>query len=55
MWMSNTTCLNPNIATYHTCNDKRSKGIVEADVRGTWPSLVGVEGWVQRLGIYAET
>ena len=55
MWMSNITCVNPNIATYHACNDKRKKGIVEANIRGTWPSLGGVKGWGQRLDIYAET
>ena len=33
MWMSDTTCLNPDVTTYHACNDKRRKGIVEANIR----------------------
>lgn len=37
MWMSNTTCLSPNITTCHA-HDKRSKGDYRSKYQGTCPS-----------------
>lgn len=34
MWMSNTTCLNPNITKYHASTDKRSKGDYGSNYQG---------------------